>query len=97
MPGVIEALCAINGVRSGTNRAQLLPPNLSGLTMGHVHLNVRSVEAQQKFWVEQFGATVARSGVKLPGMLSTAGGDWRNGGNRHRSPRPQGSKPRGNC
>jgi catechol 2,3-dioxygenase-like lactoylglutathione lyase family enzyme len=49
--------------------AQLLPPNPSGLTMGHVHLNVRSVEAQQKFWVEQFGATVARSGVKLPGML----------------------------
>jgi len=32
--------------------AQLVPPNPSGITMGHVHLNVRSVEAQQKFWVE---------------------------------------------
>jgi catechol 2,3-dioxygenase-like lactoylglutathione lyase family enzyme len=49
--------------------AQLLPPNQAGMTMGHVHLNVHSVEAQQKFWVEQFGATVVRSGVKLPGML----------------------------
>src|SRR3982074_3308149 len=49
--------------------AQLPPPNRVVITMGHVHLNVRSVEAQQKFWVEQFGATVVRSGVKLPGML----------------------------
>ena len=49
--------------------AQLLPPNQAGIAMGHVHLNVRSIEAQQKFWVEQFGATVVRSGVKLPGML----------------------------
>ena len=54
-------------------KTQLLAPNEAGLTMGHVHLNVRDVEAQKKFWVEQFGATVVKrdrmTGVKLPGML----------------------------
>jgi len=53
--------------------AQLLPPGEAGITMGHVHLNVRDVEAHKKFWVEQFGATVLQrdrvTGVKLPGML----------------------------
>jgi hypothetical protein len=29
--------------------AQLLPPNGAGVTMGHVHLNVRDVEANKKF------------------------------------------------
>jgi catechol 2,3-dioxygenase-like lactoylglutathione lyase family enzyme len=52
---------------------QLLPPNEAGMTMGHVHLNVRNLDAQRKFWVEQFGATILHrdrlSGVKLPGTL----------------------------
>ena len=41
--------------------------------MGHLHLNVRDVEAQKKFWVELFGAKPLQreglTGVKLPGML----------------------------
>src|SRR5437867_4500351 len=53
--------------------AQLQPPNEAGLTMGHIHLNVKDVEAQKKFWVEQYGATPLKSerlpGVKVPGML----------------------------
>lgn len=53
--------------------AQLSAPNEAGLAMGHAHLNVRDVEAQKKFWIEQFGATAIErdgiSGVKLPGML----------------------------
>ena len=55
--------------------AQLLPPNDAGVTMGHVHLNVTDVEAQRKFWTEQFGATPltnekpGAAGVKVPGML----------------------------
>ena len=54
-------------------KGQLLPPNESGMTMGHVHLNVRNLDVQRKFWVEQFGATAVHrdglSGVKLPGAL----------------------------
>jgi len=53
--------------------AQLLPPNDAGISMGHLHLNVRDVEAQNKFWVGLFGAKPLQreglTGVKLPGML----------------------------
>jgi catechol 2,3-dioxygenase-like lactoylglutathione lyase family enzyme len=55
--------------------AQLLPPNENGVTFGHVHLNVTDVEAQKKFWIEQFDAVPLTGekpqlpGVKVPGML----------------------------
>ncbi len=53
--------------------AQLLPPSEAGITMGHVHLNVRDVEAHKKFWVEQIGAkpvTLGRiEGVTVPGLI----------------------------
>lgn len=57
----------------GTSQAQLLPPNKLGVTMGHVHLNVKDVEGQKKFWIEQFDAKPLEreglQGVKVPGML----------------------------
>jgi catechol 2,3-dioxygenase-like lactoylglutathione lyase family enzyme len=53
--------------------AQLTPPGEAVIRMGHVHLNVTDVEAQRKFWVEQFDAKpLAREGlvgVRVPGML----------------------------
>ena len=58
---------------SGSSKGQLAPANEMGMTMGHIHLNVRDVEAHKKFWVEQFGAAPVQRerlpGVKLPGML----------------------------
>ena len=58
---------------AGTSYAQLLPLNSAGVTMGHMHLNVKSVEAQKKFWVELFGATPLKreglQGVRVPGMI----------------------------
>ncbi len=57
------------------SQAQLLPFNDAGITMGHVHLNVKDVDVQKKFWIEQFGATPLINekpqlpGVKVPGML----------------------------
>lgn len=54
-------------------QAQLAAPNEAGVVMGHVHLNVRDVEAQRKFWTEQFAAVPLKKeglqGVKIPGML----------------------------
>jgi len=54
-------------------QAQLAAPNEAGVSMGHVHLNVRDVEAQKKFWMEQFAAVPLNreglQGVKIPGML----------------------------
>jgi catechol 2,3-dioxygenase-like lactoylglutathione lyase family enzyme len=58
---------------SSSAHAQLAPPNAAGVSMGHVHLNVKDVEVQKKLWVEQFGAVPLQAedlaGVKLPGML----------------------------
>jgi catechol 2,3-dioxygenase-like lactoylglutathione lyase family enzyme len=53
--------------------AQLAPPNVSGVAMGHVHLNVSDVNRNRQLWVDAFGATpITReglSGVKLPGLV----------------------------
>ena len=55
--------------------AQIVPATSTGITMGHVHLNVTDVEAQRRFWVEQFHATplaqqhAGLPGVRVPGML----------------------------
>lgn len=53
--------------------AQLLPVDETGMTMGHVLVNVTSVEAHKRFWVESFGAkpiAVGRlEGVTIPGLV----------------------------
>ena len=52
--------------------AQLAPPNSAGVTMGHIHLFVKDVEAQKKFWTETMGGTVVQNGqlmlVQFPGV-----------------------------
>jgi len=51
--------------------AQLAPPNSAGVTMGHVHLFVKDVEAQKKFWTATMGGTVVQNGalmlIQFPG------------------------------
>src|SRR5579883_1448890 len=60
-------------ISSGPVCAQLAAPNQSGVSMGHVHLNVRDVAVQRKFWTELFGAVPLKKegleGVSIPGML----------------------------
>jgi catechol 2,3-dioxygenase-like lactoylglutathione lyase family enzyme len=57
----------------GPAKAQLAPPNEAGFSMGHIHLNVKDVELNRKFWIDNFGAVPLKReglpGVKLPGML----------------------------
>ena len=52
--------------------AQLAPPNEAGVTMGHVQLNVRDIEASKKFYL-QLGGTPVKvgkiEGIKYPGVL----------------------------
>jgi catechol 2,3-dioxygenase-like lactoylglutathione lyase family enzyme len=54
-------------------RAQLLPPSDAGITMGHIHLLVRDVDSQQKFWTEVVGAKPYQlgeiKGVTMPGVI----------------------------
>jgi catechol 2,3-dioxygenase-like lactoylglutathione lyase family enzyme len=60
-------------VLSATASAQLEPPNQSGVAMGHLHLVVRDLEAQKRFWVEAMRAVPVKLGtmdaMKLPGVL----------------------------
>jgi catechol 2,3-dioxygenase-like lactoylglutathione lyase family enzyme len=53
--------------------AQLAPPNNAGVTMGHVHLFVKSVDAQTKFWTTMMGGKVVTNEklamVQFPGVF----------------------------
>src|SRR5438477_7204693 len=53
--------------------AQLAPPNEAGVTMGHMHLAVKDVDAQKQFWVSAMGGTVVKNGplelIQFPGVF----------------------------
>ena len=52
--------------------AQLLAPNEVGVTMGHVHLNVRNLEANKRFWALLGGTPFKIDGtevMKFPGVF----------------------------
>jgi catechol 2,3-dioxygenase-like lactoylglutathione lyase family enzyme len=52
--------------------AQLAPANSAGVTTGHIHLFVKDVEAQKKFWTAEIGGTVVMNGplmlIQFPGV-----------------------------
>lgn len=52
--------------------AQLAPPNDAGVTLGHIHLFVKDVEAQKKFWTAEMGGTLVQNGplmlIQFPGV-----------------------------
>jgi catechol 2,3-dioxygenase-like lactoylglutathione lyase family enzyme len=53
--------------------AQLFAPNAEGVTMGHVHLNARDVNAVKAFYTDAMGGAVVKNGamemVAFPGVL----------------------------
>jgi catechol 2,3-dioxygenase-like lactoylglutathione lyase family enzyme len=71
MKAIVAAL--VTAVLTGPVLAQIAAPNAVGVAMGHVHLNVRNIEVQTKFWTEYLGAAPLKrdglQGVKVPGML----------------------------
>ena len=54
--------------------AQLPAPNAAGVSMGHLHLNVKDVEVAKSFFVDQLGATAVKLGnndvMKFPDRKS---------------------------
>jgi catechol 2,3-dioxygenase-like lactoylglutathione lyase family enzyme len=52
--------------------AELIPPNDAGVTVGHIHLTVKDVEAQTRFWVDMIGGTVVKGApvteIEFPGV-----------------------------
>jgi len=54
-------------------QAQLVEPNQVGVRMGHVHLAVKDVEAQKRFWISAMGGTLVKNGplelIQFPGVF----------------------------
>lgn len=52
---------------------QLLPPNASGVSLGHIHYVVTDPDATKKAWIDVFGAVPSKAGaldlLKLPGIF----------------------------
>jgi catechol 2,3-dioxygenase-like lactoylglutathione lyase family enzyme len=52
--------------------AQLAPPNDAGVTLGHIHLVVKDVEAQRRFWTTMMGGTPVTNDrlamIQFPGV-----------------------------
>lgn len=72
MRRVLPVIAAL-GIAVVPASAQLVEPNQLGVRMGHMHLNVRDVDAQKTFWIDQLGGTLVRNGplelIKLPGVF----------------------------
>lgn len=53
--------------------AQLAAPNASGVSMGHVHLAVKDIQAQKHFWIDIMGGTLVKNGplelIQFPGVF----------------------------
>jgi catechol 2,3-dioxygenase-like lactoylglutathione lyase family enzyme len=52
---------------------QLAPPNAAGVSMGHIHLYVQDVAAQQSFWTTMMGGLPVANGklemIQFPGVF----------------------------
>jgi catechol 2,3-dioxygenase-like lactoylglutathione lyase family enzyme len=52
--------------------AQLAAPNADGISMGHIHLAVKDVEAHKQFWTTMMGGTLVKNGplemIQFPGV-----------------------------
>lgn len=59
-------------VLAGSALAQLFPANAEGITMGHVHLNARDVNAVKAFYTGAMGGAVVKNGtmemIAFPGV-----------------------------
>src|ERR1700739_4479972 len=66
----IVVLSVVSGIAPLS--AQLAPPNAMGVSIGHVHVNARDSEAQQRFWPLLGGTLVHNEKIQMvqfPGMF----------------------------
>ena len=72
MRRLIAVLWTISLLVPAVARAQAFPPNETGVTMGHWHLNTRDIEANKKIFVTM-GGTAMKAGnfdvVRFPGVI----------------------------
>src|SRR3954464_3228229 len=71
MNAIIVSLFVVAAAFTMPAAAQLAAPNAEGVTLGHIHLYVSDVAAQQKFWATMGGTPVANQRlemIQLPGV-----------------------------
>jgi catechol 2,3-dioxygenase-like lactoylglutathione lyase family enzyme len=68
----LRNLAALAALAAMPSCAQLAAPNEAGVSMGHMHLLVKDVDAQRQFWM-MFGGTAIRNGqlelIQFPGTF----------------------------
>jgi catechol 2,3-dioxygenase-like lactoylglutathione lyase family enzyme len=74
MKAFIAALWLASNLAAGAAFAQTMPPNETGVTMGHLHLNSADVAANKKIFVGMGGTALDMPGaplqvVKFPGVI----------------------------
>ncbi len=74
MKAAIAALGLIASFAAGSALAQTMPPNETGVTMGHLHLNSVDVAANAKIFAGMGGTVVKAEGAPLqyarfPGVI----------------------------
>ena len=74
MKAVIAALGLVASFAAGSALAQTMPPNETGVTMGHLHLNSVDVAANAKIFAGMGGTVVKAEGaplqyVRFPGVI----------------------------
>ena len=72
-----RAILAMFLISAAPLGAQLPPPNVAGVSAGHMHMMVRDPDAHKKVWVDVLGAQVVNTGslelLKLPGIFLILG------------------------
>jgi catechol 2,3-dioxygenase-like lactoylglutathione lyase family enzyme len=69
----LALICAALAAFGAPVLAQVLTPNSTGVSMGHLHVNSADPEKQRKFWVDLLGAKPAKLGAldvyTMPGVI----------------------------
>jgi len=68
----IKSLVALAVISIAPLAAQLASPNSTGDAIGHVHLNVKDIDAQQRFWTQLGGISVNNEKLQMmqfPGIF----------------------------
>ena len=68
----IKSLVALAVISIAPLAAQLASPNATGDAIGHVHLNVKDIDAQQRFWTQLGGTPINNEKLQMmqfPGIF----------------------------
>src|SRR5436190_12546302 len=83
MKAKIASVFLLSAAVTMSAAGQLAPPNAAGVSLGHIHLYVSDVPAQQKFWATMGGVPMANQRLEMiqfPGVFILLRGGQTKGG-----------------